>query len=45
MRTSTFQDQFFSQTMSQSFNRVVSSFRSDEAEPAVRKYLRAHNQL
>ncbi len=45
MNTSSFQDQFFSRSMSQSFNREVTRFQSDEREPAIRKYLRASSQL
>lgn len=45
MNASSFQDQFFSRSMHQLFNREVARFQSDEKEPAIRKYLRASNQL
>lgn len=45
MNTSSFQDQFFSRSMHQQFNREVVRFQSDEQEPAIRKYLRANSQL
>ena len=45
MSTSSFQNQFFSRSMSQAFNREVTRFQSDEWEPAIRKYLRENSQL
>ncbi|MFN3828300.1 MAG: hypothetical protein ACK4NR_11840 [Micavibrio sp.] len=43
--TPAFQDLFFARSMHQTFNRAGAHFESDEAEPAVRKWLKASGQL
>lgn len=45
MLQTSFQDQFFSHAMHQLFNKHGAPFESDDAEPSVRKWLRAHNEL
>jgi len=45
MRSKLFQNQFFSQSMTQTFNSQVSRFESDERESAVRKYVRASGSM
>ncbi len=42
MLTSTFQNQFFSRSVHQAFNMEVDRFVSDDYEPALIKWLRAH---
>jgi hypothetical protein len=40
-----FQNRFFSQSMKQSFNEMVSHFESDENESALHKWIRFNGML